>query len=515
MNITIPGHELLLALAGATKVLPRKTGLAILSCVRFSVENEVARLSATDLDSTLIYTFEDARIVNRGGSVIVNVNDLQRLVKGAARDSIRLIDIKPGQAEITLSGPLGERTHYLPAYNADDWPEAPQDIAVQDCGHGFISAYQKAAPFASDDETRYVLTGLRVDVEKPDSPCVVATDGRRLCSMALSPLPLESSVTLPALKFLLWNKLLGACAMGVENNRFRLRTGPWSISAKLIEGLYPNWRQVVPAEPGPDHFALHTDDYAIFCEALRTLPLRGADTKDAAIVLRESNGHIELSAIDDQGTPTLRVLPRSSASPGMTVSLNRHKLQEAVDAGFREWTLNGTQFPLCSRDGNHIHVLMPLRTEGVAPRAEPVAVVSSDSSDPSDPSDPSNKSNESDKQHHEPIPKPINQEEPHTMKPETRNQKPETRNIEPSTFQPSTSTPPALTVLSPETPAPAEPLDEVVAKAEALRETLRETSNSLRDIIALAKAQKRNDRAFRAELANARNVLVKLRDIAA
>jgi hypothetical protein len=70
-------------------------------------------------------------------------------------------------------------------------------------------------------------------------------------------------------------------------------------------------------------------------------------------------------------------------------------------------------------------------------------------------------------------------------------------------------------VLTPETPAPAEPIDELVAKAEALRETLRETSNSLRDIIALAKAQKRNERVFRAELANARNVLVKLRDIAA
>jgi len=503
MNITIPGHELLLALAGATKVLPRKTGLAILTCVRFTVENEVARLSATDLDSTLVYTFEDARIVNRGGSVIVNVNDLQRLVKGAARDNIRLIDNKPGQAEITLSGPLGERTHFLPAYSADDWPEAPQDIAVQDCGHGLISACQKAAPFASDDETRYVLTGLRIDVEITDSPCVVATDGRRLCTMALSPLPLESSVTLPALKFLLWNKVLGPCAMGVENNGFRLRTGPWSLSAKLIEGLYPNWRQVIPAEPGPDHFALHTDDYAIFCEALRTLPLRGADTKDAAIVLRECNGHIELSAIDDQGTPTVRVLTRSSASPGMTVSLNRHKLQEAVDAGFREWTLNGTQFPLCSRDGNNIHVLMPLRTEGVAPRAEPVPAPAKMETMVSKPEQA----------------QPVQSAQP--VKPEQadssdqpeqpNNPQPETRNLEPATM----TNPPALTVLSPETPAPAEPLDELVTKAEALRETLRETANSLRDIIALAKAQKRNERVFRAELANARNVLVKLRDIAA
>ncbi len=502
MNITLPGHELLLALAGATKVLPRKTGLAILSCVRFTVENEMARLSATDLDSTLIYTFKDARIVNRGGSVIVNVNDLQRLVKGAARDSIRLIDIKPGQAEITLSGPLGERTHFLPAYNADDWPEAPQDIAVQDCGHGFISAYQKAAPFASDDETRYVLTGLRLDVEKPDSPCVVATDGRRLCSMALPPLPLESSVTLPVLKFLLWNKLLGDCSLGVENNRFHLRTGPWSISARLIEGLYPNWRQVVPAEPGPDHFALHTEDYAIFCEALRTLPLRGADTKDAAIVLRESNGHIELSASDDQGTPSQRMLPRSSASPGMTVSLNRHKLQEAVDAGFREWTLNGTQFPLCSRDGNSLHVLMPLRTEGVAPRAEPVAAPVKMETMVSKP------------EQAQPVQsaQPVKPEQADpTEQTQPNNPQPETRNLEPATM----TTPPALTVLTPETPAPAEPLDELVAKAEALRETLRETSNSLRDIIALAKAQKRNDRAFRTELANARNVLVKLRDIAA
>jgi len=492
MNISIPGHELLLALAGATKVLPRKTGLAILSCVRFTVENEVARLSATDLDSTLVYTFEDARIVNRGGSVIVNLNDLQRLVKGAARDSIRLIDNKPGQAEITLSGPLGERTHFLPAYSADDWPEAPQDIAVQDCGHGLISACQKAAPFASDDETRYVLTGLRIDVEITDSPCVVATDGRRLCTMALPPLPLESSVTLPALKFLLWNKVLGPCAMGVENNGFRLRTGPWSLSAKLIEGLYPNWRQVIPAEPGPDHFALHTDDYAIFCEALRTLPLRGADTKDAPVLLRECNGHIELSAIDDQGTPTVRVLTRSSASPGMTVSLNRHKLQEAVDAGFREWTLNGTQFPLCSRDGNNTHVLMPLRIDGHAhvPVPAPEPTHPTDQTAPSDPT----------------LPEPSTPKETNPMP------------IIAQEYDPSEADEaPADNVVPFPTQSQQQPesLDDLLVMVQDTRTALRDLNTRLGDIAAFIRSQKRQDKQLRTELQNARGVLEKLRDIAA
>jgi len=44
---------------------------------------------------------------------------------------------------------------------------------------------------------------------------------------------------------------------------------------------------------------------------------------------------------------------------------------------------------------------------------------------------------------------------------------------------------------------------------------LRETSNSLRDIVSLAKTQKRNERAFRSELQNACSVLEKLRVIAA
>jgi len=54
-----------------------------------------------------------------------------------------------------------------------------------------------------------------------------------------------------------------------------------------------------------------------------------------------------------------------------------------------------------------------------------------------------------------------------------------------------------------------------IRKAEEARVQLRDLHNSLRDIISLAKTQKRQERGIRSELQNARTVLEKLRDIAA
>ena len=63
--------------------------------------------------------------------------------------------------------------------------------------------------------------------------------------------------------------------------------------------------------------------------------------------------------------------------------------------------------------------------------------------------------------------------------------------------------------------APVDPMEELISKAEEARVQLRDLNNSLRDIISLAKAQKKQDKQLRTELQNAKGVLEKLRDIAA
>ncbi len=58
---------------------------------------------------------------------------------------------------------------------------------------------------------------------------------------------------------------------------------------------------------------------------------------------------------DEDGNVTTRALPTCPVTPGLEVSVHRHKLQEAVDSGFTTWTLSGGMNPLCSRDGDNTH----------------------------------------------------------------------------------------------------------------------------------------------------------------
>ncbi|MCC5851061.1 MAG: hypothetical protein JJU29_23475, partial [Verrucomicrobia bacterium] len=269
MNIQINGSELLLALTGAGKVVPRKNSIPVLGCVRFTVEDNRVKLTATDLDATMDYTFEEAEVVNRSGSVIVNVKDLQRLVKKAAKDSVRLIDVKPDQAEITLSGELGERTHYLPAYPEDEWQEPVPNIPVRDADGRFLETLRQVQPFASTDETRYVLNGAAIQ-QHEGSHLLVTTDGHRLCASQPLSLPLDRDLIVPPHKFALWSKLSPDCALGADERYFRLVSGPWSLTVKQIEGEFPRWRQILPRHEDPKTFTLHPDDLPAFEEAVRT-----------------------------------------------------------------------------------------------------------------------------------------------------------------------------------------------------------------------------------------------------
>jgi hypothetical protein len=67
----------------------------------------------------------------------------------------------------------------------------------------------------------------------------------------------------------------------------------------------------------------------------------------------------------------------------------------------------------------------------------------------------------------------------------------------------------------PEAPPQPESLDDLLVMLQDTRSALRDLNSRLGDIAAFARAQKKQERQLRSELANARGVLEKLRDIAA
>ena len=216
---------------------------------------------------------------------------------------------------------------------------------------------------------------------------IVATDSRRLSVFTCGILPLAESAIVPSTKFLNWSKLEGETWIGAGKGVFTLRCGPWTYTAKTVEGQYPRWSQVVPAYGGDRTLELSPEDAAMLIKALPGLP--AYDNSQESVVLRMEGSAVRVFSRQDSKSPESAIKLESSKHEGkgaFSVGLNREFFQEALQAGFLYWEFQDAVSPLLGRlskdDKASIHVLMPIRTidaevqrtEAKAPEGKPVPV---------------------------------------------------------------------------------------------------------------------------------------------
>jgi DNA polymerase-3 subunit beta len=466
MIFTFHCRELTEILTGLGKVLAKRASLPVLKHIRIDGGGgQPVCLRSTDLDQHLSYSVPDTFSDEPASSLILPHKELLKLAKSGKDDRITLqLTETPDTARIKLEGDLGVREHFLPTLNPEEWPEAPEALSVQEADGRLLELYRSLLPFASTDESRTVITGIRVEPQA-QGHTLAATDGRRLCTRSGLVLPDDLSGILPPSKFLEWSKLPDQCRIGFKEREYRIETGCWSIQGKLIDGTYPNWRQVVPDIHDEDQLlALAEEDVPVLVDAVKTLPTgnqTGRDAAEAAVHIVARGEVPVLAACDSQGNWTYRELPDSSITPGDGTALNRRYLLQAVKAGFRVWRFRDELHPLQSRNDGDQHVIMPMRRENAPPEVA------------------------KDKAAHQPEPESKPQEQGKIIPMPNPNEQP-------------TETEPDLLEL-----------------AQSARDQAKDLSRTLTDLVRRVKTENRANKALTNELQNAKGVLEKLRDIAA
>jgi len=366
MKITFSRGGLRDAVPGLGKVVPTRTNLAVLNCVRFHSDGEGLTATATDLDQTLVYAFAEAQCEGQG-EIIVPYAALKELAKGDASDTVTL---EHDGDNVIVTNVVGGHavTTTVPGTDPRDWPESGPEIEVQEA-KGFLRAYRRMAPFASVDETRRTLQCVYVDVSGTGdhNATLVATDGRRLCCCNSLKLPVddEHGVMVPVSKFLLWQGLQEDVMLGVSKTkaggRVCVKSGPWTYRVKAVDGQYPNWRQVVPNADGIEHRLTFTDaDAQAMTKIVPALP--GKD----GVGIEGGDGKITLRGLDGDRQVRIPLTAGSAyAGSGCSIIVNRQYLLDALGAGFRNFMFADGHSPLLSDDGKGAkHVLMPLRYDG-------------------------------------------------------------------------------------------------------------------------------------------------------
>ncbi|MGC3992438.1 MAG: DNA polymerase III subunit beta [Chthoniobacteraceae bacterium] len=155
---------------------------------------------------------------------------------------------------------------------------------------------KKTSYAISTDETRYVLNGILCSF-KDNKLTLVATDGRRLALVDIElefPRSQEVEIIIPTKAVTELQRILsedGEVKMTVGENQVAFELNNTLLVSKLIEGNYPNYRQVIPAE-AKERITLERD---LFFNSVHRVSLLASE-KSNSVKLIFSKNNLDITA---------------------------------------------------------------------------------------------------------------------------------------------------------------------------------------------------------------------------
>ena len=353
-TVSIPAGELKPALAGLAKIIDPRSPVEALRCVRVEAGEKGIQLLGTDSETFVrVAIGEEQTGIDQPIHIpFAKLQELARRMPSHAllhlRDGAIQCDLGTGRIEESFD-PIDPKT--FP--EETEIKESPVELP-----ESFPARFREALGCASKESSRPILNGVLLDADDRKGHYLVATDGRHLFSANSFTLPVPRSVVLPSLRILSWSGLGDEWAFTIEEKGpwFRIQAGKWSITAKAIEGGYPNWRQVVPATPQtvlvfPENHSLP--------EVLKRFP--ASPDRDKGILLVHERGVVSLR--EPTGNSSASLPGATATGPDITICLNRDYLAKALDYGLTSIGLTDPSSALHFRNEGRQMVVMPIRRE--------------------------------------------------------------------------------------------------------------------------------------------------------
>lgn len=250
IKLRVTKEKILEGLQRVQNVVSTRTTLPILSNALIQAEKDGLSLTATDLDVGVRCTVEAE--VSKTGATTLPARKLFSILKEVPAPDIE-IEVDERNAASIRCGSSFYKIMGLPQEEFPPFPESGGGKPLKMEQAVLRDMLRKTAYAVSNDETRYVLNGVYMSF-KGDKLTVVATDGRRL---ALVEHDIEvakgsevefilPSKAVSELQRLLGDK--GDVKLSVGENQIICQLDGTILVSKLIEGTYPNFRQVIPTE---------------------------------------------------------------------------------------------------------------------------------------------------------------------------------------------------------------------------------------------------------------------------
>lgn len=244
LNVKIDRSALVRELAYVCRCVPANPTLPVLGCVHLSVEGDTLNLKTSNMDLTLT-TCIDAQVTD-SGAVCVSAKRLAKILGEMTDVTVALIATDKDEVEV-IGAACKFRLMGLPE---DDFPPLAvtkaHPIAVK--GAVLSDAVAPVLHAVSTDETRFILCSVFLQLDAKGEVHAVATDGRRLakCGGIVEPDAVSGVVPTEAAKLLVTLAEAEEVEILLGSQNITVRSEGRSLVSKLVEGNYPNFKQVIP-----------------------------------------------------------------------------------------------------------------------------------------------------------------------------------------------------------------------------------------------------------------------------
>ena len=354
-------------------VVASRSTMPILSNVLIEAEEGHISLTTTNLDLGIRCRIKAE--VSDTGSTTLPVRKLATIVKELPVNEVFFETSDKNQAKITSGGSLFK----IMGISSEEFPPLPtfENRKVFELSQEEIVNMLKSVSYAqSTDENRYILNGVYFNFAD-EKLTLVATDGRRL---GLTGLDLEvseentGSLILPAKTVAELERLMGkgekvniafndrqaAFEIGLDEAGDSGLVDHLYLVSKIVEGNYPNYRQVIPKET--EHRV--KIERELMLECVNRAALVTSD-KSNSVKIKISKNLLEISGQSSEYGESHESMAIAYDGPEVQVAFNPQFLMEPLKAlnkdevffEFKDELSPG----LFKTLDNFICVIMPLR----------------------------------------------------------------------------------------------------------------------------------------------------------
>jgi DNA polymerase-3 subunit beta len=366
MKFSISRDRFLAQLGVAVRGVSTRSAIQTLSGVLVRSEEGRVELQATDMELGVRVRVDAT--AERDGRVVLPGRLLLDVVRSVPKDELTLEYRASEQDVVIVSGPSRFNLRTLPAEDFPRLPEPGDGGAMSVPTQAFVETIGRVARSASRDETRPHLTGVLVSASGRDLR-MVATDSYRL---SVKETVLEQEVegsleaNVPARTLQELARVATAAPRETIDivalpNQVLFSLGDVVLSSRLVEGRFPNYRQLLP-DAYEHELRLSVPE---LLDVVRRMSLLAQ--KNAPLRMAFSPGALEISAQTPDVGEARESLPVPFEGEPLEIGFNPDFFRDGLESAESDELVLKLISPLrpgliqSGGDGGFLYLVMPIR----------------------------------------------------------------------------------------------------------------------------------------------------------